>query len=117
MSSVDEQTGEDRCNEEENDENDDEIDVRDEGVKYGVTPEWVDNTKENHVTVTMNTRFIVFIGAVTEQLAAMGLRCCVPFFEQRSLNRRRPRDSYRIRESESEPRTPFEQGWEGVPSI
>ena len=35
---------------------------------------WVDNTKDNHVTVTMNTRFIVFIGAVTEQLAAMGLR-------------------------------------------
>ena len=34
---------------------------------------WVDNTKDNHVTVTMNTRFIVFIGAVTEQLAAMGL--------------------------------------------
>lgn len=39
------------------------------------------NTKDNNVTVTMNTRFIVFIGAVTEQLAAMGLG-------------RSPRDSY-----------------------
>ena len=53
----------------------------DQGDEHGALLVWVDNTKDNHVTVTMTTRFIVVIGAVTEQLAAMGLG-------------RRPRDSY-----------------------
>lgn len=85
----------------------------DQGDEHGALLVWVDNTKDNHVTVTMTTCFIVVIGAVTEQLAAMSLRPC----EQRELVCRRPRDSYRIRESESEVGWLLGTGWGGVLTI
>ena len=65
----------------------------------------MDNTKDNNVAVTMTTRFIVVIGAVTEQLAAMGVgweaKGLLPGFGNPNPNR--PRH--------------FEGGWEGwIPS-
>ena len=73
MTSFDAQAGDQWDNEEENDEDDDEVDVRDDAIKHDVLLGWVINTKDNNVAVTMTTRFIVVIGAVTEQLAAMGV--------------------------------------------
>ena len=73
MTSFDAQAGDQWDNEEENDEDDDEVDVRDDAIKHDVLLGWVINTKDNNVAVTMTTRFIVVIGAATEQLAAMGL--------------------------------------------